>query len=486
MNGLYHGAIKPHRVTRRETVVNGHPKATKPATVSLLGDLIMKSIERTKLSVCRWTIASILAVAPMTAICEVPQQITHQGYLTDSTGIPIYGDITMVFSFYDAATEGTLLWLEEQNVLVINGIYNVLIGWDPVDNPFPDNLFDGQRWLGVTVGGDTGMLPRQMLGSNPFAIRAGDADTLNGYAASDFLVMEGETTRGNMTIAGDVSIARGLAVAGNTSLQTLTIGKQPATNLAHGALATIHDTQNNLTVLGHTALHGNTLVSGYLDVQGFMNVAGPAAFSNPITGVSAFIPIITGTSISGSVISGDAITASSASINRITSTVLFEQDIAVKTQAQIHTVLSYLVDADKVDTYLVDADKVDADVIVATEKHFRVPNPSDPQTEIWYASVEGPEVAAYVRGTERLVGGKATISLPRHYTDIVDPDSMTVHLTPNSAESLGLATVEKSPKGILVRELANGTGTYEFDYYIVAIRRGYEDYRVVRPIAKDS
>lgn len=462
-----------------------HPKATKPATVSLLGDLIMKSSESTRIRVCRWTIASILAVAPMTAICEVPQQITYQGYLTDTAGIPINGDITLVFSFYDAATEGTLLWLEEQNVLVINGLYNVLMGWDPVDNPFPGNLFNGERWIGVSVGGDAEMVPRQMLASTPFAMKAGDADTLNGYAASDFLIMEGETTRGNMTIAGDVSIERGLAVDGNTSLQTLTIGEQPATNLTHGQLATIQDVQNNLTVIGPTVLHGNTSVSGYLDVQGLMNVGGHTTFMNQITGVSANIPVIEGITISGSLISGDTIKATSASINRITSTVLFEQDIAVKTKAQIHTVLSYLVDADKVDTYLVDADKVDADVIVATEKHFRVPNPSDPQTEIWYASVEGPEVAAYVRGTERLVAGKATISLPKHYTDIVDPNSMTVHLTPNSAESLGLATVEKSPNGILVRELASGTGTYEFDYYIVAIRCGYEDYKVIRPIAKD-
>jgi hypothetical protein len=185
-------------------------------------------------------------------------------------------------------------------------------------------------------------------------------------------------------------------------------------------------------------------------------------------------------------ITADSISTPRASIARITSAIRFDQTVSIDATALVQKVVTYLVDTDKVDATLVDADKVDATTIVAAEKHFRIPNPSDPRTEIWYSSVEGPEVAAYIRGTDRLVAGRGIIHLPKHFSDIIDADSMTVHLTPNSADSLGLAAVERSCQRIGVRELANGTGSYDFDYYVVVIRRGYADYEVVRPIAEND
>jgi hypothetical protein len=119
--------------------------------------------------------------------------------------------------------------------------------------------------------------------------------------------------------------------------------------------------------------------------------------------------------------------------------------------------------------------------VVANVKNFRVANPRDPSTEIWYAAVEGPEAAAYVRGTARLVGGRAVIDLPEHFQDVAGAAGMTVQLTPRSAASLGLAAVERTPARVVVRELRRGTGSYRFDWLVKAIRRGHEDYRVIRP-----
>ena len=90
----------------------------------------------------------------------------------------------------------------------------------------------------------------------------------------------------------------------------------------------------------------------------------------------------------------------------------------------------------------------------------------------------------YVRGTQQLVKGRAVIRLPEHFADVAEPSRMTVQLTPCSAESLGLAAVEKSLDGVVVQELAGGRGSYGFDYYIMAVRRGYEDYKVIRPARK--
>ncbi len=115
-------------------------------------------------------------------------------------------------------------------------------------------------------------------------------------------------------------------------------------------------------------------------------------------------------------------------------------------------------------------------------KNFVAPNPADPTTEIWYACVEGPEAAAYVRGTATLVGGIATVELPRHFQDVTSGTGITVVLTPGSIASRGLAVVEKSRERIVVRELLNGTGSYEFDWEVKAVRSGFEDYKVIRSI----
>ena len=120
--------------------------------------------------------------------------------------------------------------------------------------------------------------------------------------------------------------------------------------------------------------------------------------------------------------------------------------------------------------------------IVASIKNFREPNPDQPGTDIVYACVEGPEAAAYVRGTGHLVNGSATIWLPKHFVNVSVLNGMTVQLTPNSPDSRGLAIVRKSlTEGIMVQELGKGRGTYDFDYLVTCVRKGYEDYEVIRP-----
>ena len=119
--------------------------------------------------------------------------------------------------------------------------------------------------------------------------------------------------------------------------------------------------------------------------------------------------------------------------------------------------------------------------VSADVKSFRAPNPREPGTEIVYAAIEGPEAAAYVRGTARLDRGRAIVLLPGHFTSVASEQGITVQLTPHSPESMGLAVAEKSPERIVVQELMKGTGTYDFDWEVKSVRRGYEDYRVIQP-----
>jgi hypothetical protein len=125
-------------------------------------------------------------------------------------------------------------------------------------------------------------------------------------------------------------------------------------------------------------------------------------------------------------------------------------------------------------------------VVSADVKNFHVPHPDDPNLEIWYACPEGPEAAIYHRGTARLVNGRATVSLPRHFAVLASAEGITVQVTPLTLDSNGLGVVRKAVDRIVVGELGGGTGSYAFDYVVMANRKAYEDYQVIRdPRAPD-
>ncbi|MCA9291702.1 MAG: collagen-like protein, partial [Phycisphaerales bacterium] len=124
-------------------------------------------------------------------------------------------------------------------------------------------------------------------------------------------------------------------------------------------------------------------------------------------------------------------------------------------------------------------------VVYGDLKSFRVPNPLNPAEDIWYASLEGPEAAMYVRGRALLVAGEARITLPEHFSVLAAADGLTVLLTPRSRDSRGLAVLESSPSSFTVAELMSGTGTYEFDWEVKAVRRDHQGYEAVRPWTTD-
>ena len=117
-------------------------------------------------------------------------------------------------------------------------------------------------------------------------------------------------------------------------------------------------------------------------------------------------------------------------------------------------------------------------------KPFRTDHPNEPDKEIWYTCVEGPEVGAYDRGVGKLKSGECFIAFQDHFSALIDPNTITVQLTPQSADTYGLAVVEKTSKGFKVKELKKGKGNFSFDWEVKAKRKGYDDFQVVRD--KDS
>lgn len=117
----------------------------------------------------------LLNIAPSVTYGEVPQLINYQGYVTDSDGNPLEGVYNVKFSIYNVEEGGASLWTETQDIDINKGVFNVLLG-SLVS--FPDDLFASKtRYLGIKVGSDPEMYPRQRIASAPYSM---NSDRLGG------------------------------------------------------------------------------------------------------------------------------------------------------------------------------------------------------------------------------------------------------------------------------------------------------------------
>jgi len=133
-------------------------------------------------------VSFILFFLTSVSYAQIPRLINYQGKLTDTNGNPVAdGNHSVTFRIYDADAGGTLLWEETQSILIQKGIFSCLLGG--VTNL--DLAFDKPYWLAIKVGSDAEMTPRQQITSSGYAIRAENADKLEGRQASDFVLVSG-------------------------------------------------------------------------------------------------------------------------------------------------------------------------------------------------------------------------------------------------------------------------------------------------------
>lgn len=76
-----------------------------------------------------------------------------------------------------------------------------------------------------------------------------------------------------------------------------------------------------------------------------------------------------------------------------------------------------------------------------------------------------------VRGTASLKNGECIISLPEDAVAKIQQQTISIQLTPLSASSKGLAVTKKEVPALVVAELMNGKGSYEFDWTLTAVRK---------------
>ena len=114
----------------------------------------------------------------------IPQQVRFSGTLPNRAG----DTVEAVFRIYSNAEGGEALWTETQKISVAqDGSYSVFLGAVNTSG-LPQSVFGSgeARWLGVAVErGEEGT--RSLLASAPYAMKAGDAQTLNGLGVQSFV-----------------------------------------------------------------------------------------------------------------------------------------------------------------------------------------------------------------------------------------------------------------------------------------------------------
>lgn len=119
----------------------------------------------------------------------VPRVVNFSGIALDVQGKTISGIAGATFAIYKEQYEGSPLWLETQNIQADSkGNYTVQLGATKPQGLPLDLFTSGEaRWLGVTVNGGQ-ELPRILLLSVPYALKASDAETVGGLPASAFVL----------------------------------------------------------------------------------------------------------------------------------------------------------------------------------------------------------------------------------------------------------------------------------------------------------
>ena len=131
---------------------------------------------------------------------------------------------------------------------------------------------------------------------------------------------------------------------------------------------------------------------------------------------------------------------------------------------QVNNTLSGSGDSSK-GSLVINAATVNATTVNSVSKSFNIPHPIKEGKRLWHGCLEGPEHGVYVRG--RLTE-KTTIELPDYWDGLVDPETITVHLTQiGSHQDL---MVEKIEWGKTVH-VKSGTASRIDCYYTVNAMR---------------
>jgi hypothetical protein len=204
----------------------------------------------------------------------VPHLIQFRGTLQNLSGEALTGPVDVTFSLYAEEAGGSALWFETQTVQADSlGNYTVLLGaMTPTGLPMELFTSGEAHWLGVQVTN----LPEQsrvLPVSVPYAMRAGDAETLGGKPASEYLL---SSQAGTVAAGAAATSLSGLITKGSTTTTT----ESPVTNTITASYIPVFTdgvgtTANSIMFQSGTKIGINTNTPGFnLDLNGNVFIVG--------------------------------------------------------------------------------------------------------------------------------------------------------------------------------------------------------------------
>jgi hypothetical protein len=242
------------------------------------------------------------------AAAQLPRLVKFSGTLKDSNGNPLTTITGVTFALYSQQNGGAPLWLETQNVQPDkSGHYTVMLGSTKPDG-LETELFVSEQaqWLGIQPQGQEEHA-RVLLVSVPYALKAGDAETLGGKPASAFMPANPMASAGSASLGVNSSTPsssnRNLTpAAALTGTGTANFIPKWTTSSNLGNSKIFQSTTGNVGIGTTTPtatldVSGTTFLSGTSGSTFAMTVYSPAQLAEvvegPVTGVGAGLDLKT-------------------------------------------------------------------------------------------------------------------------------------------------------------------------------------------------
>lgn len=106
----------------------------------------------------------VLAIPALASAGEL--STTYQGRLLDATGHPETGTASVTVRLYDSPSSPTALWTRAYTVSLDAGYFAVVLTGVGTESVDLDNVLGAARFVGVTVGSGSELVPRQPFGAS--------------------------------------------------------------------------------------------------------------------------------------------------------------------------------------------------------------------------------------------------------------------------------------------------------------------------------
>ena len=190
-------------------------------------------------------------------VFAVPQTISQQGRLLDSSGLPLQGTHNLTFRVFESPASTTALWSESLTALFDNGFYTVILGSD-TSNPLDSTLLAIEPlYLEMQLDSESPFMPRQKLNAQLYARHADQATSLKG----------GSVDATQIQVGGSVVIDSNGSWVG----PTINLGWEDIQNIP----ADFADGVDNDTVLSESEVE-DFITNGALDLAEGTTIGGKA------------------------------------------------------------------------------------------------------------------------------------------------------------------------------------------------------------------